>query len=92
MQKNIPYKVLYDNKVNSPATITLSSSECKLMAGNIGTARTKALIRKEIINQKLNYTVIFEDDFMPTQNNFKQEIKIGCLCSKILFNILRLFI
>lgn len=74
MQKNIPYKVLCDNKVNPPATITLSTSECKLMAGNIGTACTKALIRKEIIRHKLNYTVILEDDFLPTQDNFKQEI------------------
>lgn len=74
MKKDVPYKILCDNGVNEPITITLSSSDCTLMAGNIGTLCSKALVRKEIIKQELKYAVILEDDFEPTEKDFKTEI------------------
>jgi GR25 family glycosyltransferase involved in LPS biosynthesis len=63
------------NGVEEPTTITLRGYKARLMAGNIGVACTKFLIRKKIIENKYPYYVVLEDDFQPNSDNFVNHLE-----------------
>lgn len=71
------YKVTCDNNVQDPITINITSiTRTPLIAGTIGIWCSSVLIKRYIVDNKLNNTLYFEDDFIMDTANFNRNLAL----------------
>ena len=77
IQNEATYKVTCYNGVQDPVIINITSiAKTPLIAGTIGIWCSSILIRKYIVDNKLNNTLFFEDDFVMDSVNFNRNLNL----------------